>query len=65
MYNARSIIKDGREVGQAIWKRFTGKKEGTLWYYCALMDAFERRKPLPIFKELKLTVEELKAFANS
>jgi len=33
LYNARAILSDYREIGEALWGRFTGKKEGTLWYY--------------------------------
>jgi (p)ppGpp synthase/HD superfamily hydrolase len=33
-HNARSILKDYQEVGEALWDRFSGKKDGTLWY-CA------------------------------
>jgi (p)ppGpp synthase/HD superfamily hydrolase len=43
LYNARSILKDYRLFGDQIWTRFTGKKEGTLWYYQALVEAFNQR----------------------
>lgn len=33
LHNLRSIWQDREEVGEAIWERFTGKKEGSLWYY--------------------------------
>lgn len=64
IYNARSIIKDWRDVGEAVWERFQAKKQGTLWYYSALADAFSQRKPTPIAMELKRTVNELKALAD-
>lgn len=32
-HNASAINADLREVGEAVWARFTGGKEGTLWYY--------------------------------
>ncbi|NJL98659.1 MAG: bifunctional (p)ppGpp synthetase/guanosine-3',5'-bis(diphosphate) 3'-pyrophosphohydrolase [Synechococcaceae cyanobacterium SM2_3_2] len=33
LHNLRSIWQDRKDVGEAIWERFTGKKEGSLWYY--------------------------------
>jgi GTP pyrophosphokinase len=40
LHNARSILKDLRAEGDAVWRRFTATKEETLWYYRALVDAF-------------------------
>ncbi len=39
LHNARSILADLRVSGDALWGRFTGGKEGTLWYYRALAGA--------------------------
>lgn len=36
LYNARCILADFRRVGDSLWSRFTGGREGTLWYYRAL-----------------------------
>src|ERR1700690_2729339 len=38
LHNVRTILADYRKDGDTIWQRFTGKKEGTLWYYRALSD---------------------------
>ena len=35
--NVRSILSDYRDVGESIWDRFNGGREGTLWYYRALV----------------------------
>lgn len=58
LHNVRTILADYRRDGEAIWKRFTGKKEGTLWYYRALSDEY-RRKPNRITRELEIAVGEL------
>lgn len=42
LYNAWSILSSHYKVGDEIWKRFNGGKEGTLWYY---------REVLKVFKE--------------
>jgi (p)ppGpp synthase/HD superfamily hydrolase len=44
-HNASAINADLRTVGEAVWNRFTGGKEGTLWYYSALADAFRTHAP--------------------
>ena len=40
LHNARAILSDYRKIGEDLWPRFNGGKEGTLWYYRALVDAF-------------------------
>jgi (p)ppGpp synthase/HD superfamily hydrolase len=58
--NVRSILSDYREVGESIWSRFNGGREGTLWYYRALLEEF-LRKPTRLIRELELVVRELEA----
>ena len=59
LHNVRTILADYRQHGEAIWTRFTGKKEGTLWYYRALSDEYQRRSPNRITRELEIAVAEL------
>jgi (p)ppGpp synthase/HD superfamily hydrolase len=59
LHNVRTVITDYRQDGESIWKRFSGGREGTLWYYRALSDEFQRRKPNRITRELALAVQEL------
>ena len=59
--NVRSILTDYREIGQSVWARFQGGRDGTLWYYRALCDQFLRRKPNRLTRELALAVRELEA----
>ena len=37
---ARAILADHRRIGESLWDRFNGKKEGTLWYYRSLANAY-------------------------
>ncbi len=62
--NVRSILSDYREVGESIWDRFNGGRDGTLWYYRALLEEFLRGKPSRLIRELELAVRELVASAN-
>jgi len=59
LHNVRTILADYRQHGEAIWTRFTGKREGTLWYYRALSDEYQRRVPNRITRELEIAVAEL------
>jgi GTP pyrophosphokinase len=59
LYNARAILSDYRQIGEALWGRFTGKRKGTLWYYRALVTAFRKHNSNPIVDELERTVTEL------
>ncbi len=61
--NVRSILSDHREVGEAVWERFKGGREGTLWYYRALLKEF-LRKPNRLIRELELAIRELEATAR-
>jgi len=62
--NVRSILSDHRDVGEAIWDRFNGGRDGTLWYYRALRDEFLRRKPNRLTKELEIAIRELEGRAG-
>jgi (p)ppGpp synthase/HD superfamily hydrolase len=64
LHNVRTILADYRRHGEGIWKRFTGKREGTLWYYRALSDEYQRRTPNRITRELEIAVSELERAAN-
>ena len=57
--NVRSILADYREVGESVWERFKGGRDGTLWYYRALLDEFQRGKPNRLVREFELAVQEL------
>jgi (p)ppGpp synthase/HD superfamily hydrolase len=57
--NVRSILSDYRAVGESIWIRFNGGREGTLWYYRALLDEFLRHKLNRITRDFELAVNEL------
>jgi (p)ppGpp synthase/HD superfamily hydrolase len=62
--NVRSILSDYREVGESVWDRFTGGREGTLWYYRVLLEEFLRRKPSQLIRELELAIRELETIAS-
>ncbi|MBA2278017.1 MAG: HD domain-containing protein [Chloroflexia bacterium] len=59
LHNARSILADYRQLGEALWSRFNGGREGTLWYYRALVDVFRSVESSRLVDELDRTVSEL------
>ncbi len=61
--NVRSILADYREVGEEIWARFNGGRDGTLWYYRSLLEEF-LHKPNRLIREFELAVDELEASAS-
>jgi len=62
--NARAILADYRLVGEPLWERFKGEKEGTLWYYRKLATAFRERGPTALVDELDRVVTELEALVR-
>lgn len=64
LHNARSILADYRVHGEAVWARFTGGRDGTLWYYRALVSVFVKADETPLVKELNRVVTELEALAG-
>jgi hypothetical protein len=60
VHNARSIVRDYREEGHALWERFTQKTaREQLWYYGGLLAFFELRRPGPLTEDLLRAVGEL------
>src|SRR5438132_7632777 len=61
--NARAILADYRVLGESLWSRFNGGREGTLWYYRALVDAFREFGLTPLVAELSRVVAEIEQLA--
>jgi (p)ppGpp synthase/HD superfamily hydrolase len=62
--NVRSILGDYRVVGESVWSRFAGGRDGTLWYYRTLRDEFLRSNPNRITRDLELAVNELESLTS-
>lgn len=56
LHNARAILRDYRRIGEELWGRFNGGKNGTLWYYDALVLAFADAGSNELVEELDRTV---------
>jgi len=65
LHNARAILADLREIGPDLWDRFNTKSgEDQVWYYEELAQVFERRHVGPMARELRRTVDDLKALVG-
>jgi (p)ppGpp synthase/HD superfamily hydrolase len=64
LHNARSIVADLRVMGSALFDRFNGGRDGTLWYYETLATAFMGAGPKDLAEELSRTVTTMKALAG-
>jgi len=66
LHNARSVIADLRRHGASTWERFTGGRDGSLWYYRAMLEAFRANPahPADLVDELDRAVEEMEALAG-
>ncbi|MBW4647600.1 MAG: HD domain-containing protein [Kastovskya adunca ATA6-11-RM4] len=65
LHNSRSILKDYRVLGDALWERFKGGKDGTLWYYRSLVTTFSGVEVTPLIEELSRVVSELEQLVAS
>ncbi len=64
LHNARAVLGDYRELGELLWRRFHGGREGTLWYYRSVTDALRQGGISPLIEELERVVSELERLAS-
>ena len=55
-HNAKAILSDFRLIGDELWSRFSGGKEGTIWYYQTLSAIYDEVIPGALARELAITV---------
>ena len=55
-HNACAILGDYRVLGDALWDRFNGGRDGTIWYYRALSAVFDKAMPGALAEQLSRTV---------
>ncbi|MCX7274874.1 MAG: hypothetical protein NTV19_17285, partial [Burkholderiales bacterium] len=68
-----AILADYRRIGERLWERFNGGRDGVLWYYRALVDTYRAAlladEPAPdspmgfLLAEIERTVESFEALA--
>jgi (p)ppGpp synthase/HD superfamily hydrolase len=65
LHNVRSIIRDYHEHGEAVWDRFQGSRDGTLWYYETGADTLIRHYRSQLTRDLQDEVDKLLAISNN
>ena len=55
-HNSRSILRDYRSIGDELWDRFRGGRDGTLWYYRSLADIFAAKRSGALVDDFRRTV---------
>jgi (p)ppGpp synthase/HD superfamily hydrolase len=56
--NAEAILNDYLVLGEDLWGRFTGGRDGTIWYYRSLSSIFRLSLPCALSNELSRTVSQ-------
>ena len=59
LHNICATIGDYERIGEDLWARFNGGREGTLWYYAAIAEALADGWDHPLVDDLAATVESL------
>lgn len=61
--NVRAIVTDLRLVGDDVWKRFSGGKEGSLWYYREMYETLKAAGSNPLVEDLGRAVAQMEHLA--
>jgi (p)ppGpp synthase/HD superfamily hydrolase len=61
LYNAKAILDDFNEIGEAIWERFKRGADEQLWYFDELLAIYLSRPRNRIVNDLKCVLRELAA----
>ena len=65
LHNVRAIIRDYRTHGDRLWRRFRGGKDGTLWYYGALVKVYRDAERTPLVEDLAREVGTLRRLVRT
>jgi (p)ppGpp synthase/HD superfamily hydrolase len=65
LHNARTILSDLEEHGDATWSRFNGGRQGSLWYYQSLVEIFQESESGFMLREFTRVVQEIQRISSS
>ena len=65
LHNARSVLIDYQQHGEAIWSRFAGGRDYATWYLVELARLFGRKRPSVLADELSRVVREIVELVGS
>jgi (p)ppGpp synthase/HD superfamily hydrolase len=61
LHNLRSVLADYHQMGDELWSRFKGGRDGTLWYFHETLAIFSEKGPQTLAAQMKRTLAELEA----
>ncbi|HXY52374.1 MAG TPA: HD domain-containing protein [Terriglobales bacterium] len=64
LHNVRTILADYRRTGDSVFERFSGRRDGTLWYYRAVLEVLRSGRPNRLVEELERVVTELETLVR-
>ena len=62
--NARSLLREYRVRGELLWNFFHGGRDGTLWYYDAMLAALQGVGITALVEEFERTLMEIRRIAQ-
>jgi (p)ppGpp synthase/HD superfamily hydrolase len=65
LYNARAILEDCQQIGDAVFARFTKGRDDQMRNFRALLGEFRRRGTNRIVEEFARTIESIDAFRSN
>jgi (p)ppGpp synthase/HD superfamily hydrolase len=65
LHNVQAILRDHRQVGEAVWDRFNAPPGDILWYYSSIVEAFRSSGSDPLVEELGRQVEALRSIVRT
>jgi GTP pyrophosphokinase len=57
--NARSMLISYRRLGESLWEKFSGGRDGVLWYYRGVADILNEADANPLADELDRVVSQI------
>jgi len=64
LHNVRTILAEYRSAGDSVFERFSGRRDGTLWYYRAVLEVLRSGQPNRLVEELERVVTELETLVG-
>ena len=65
LHNARSLLRELRERGDAVWEHFRGGRDGTRWYFREVVDVLRRADDDRLATELDRAVAEIERICRT
>lgn len=60
LHNMRSLVRDYRQIGEALWRRFEGGRNDSLWFYQELLALYRQGEPSPNLDEYERLYHKLR-----